>query len=298
MITTWHRPVRFKRACGKSTIPGMAKTRLDVDWEELEDAFDQGTLETVFYLDLETGRVVVVSEDLLGSGEDLGDEADDPYQEMREVREAVDAGSERYLPIPDRDDHEGWRDMEAFVATVRDGRLASRLERAIAGRGAFRYFRDVLRDHPHEERRWQAFERRRTHERMVDWLESVGVEATNAPDVPEVAPSEEPEVVPAASADERLLEELTLVSLYLSSWEEGKAPYSFRRAWKGHRFEVLDALDEQGLVAQGRPGTKSLHLTDEGVARARELLQRLREQLGAPPDRFETTGPPTSSGSG
>lgn len=256
------------------------KKKLDVDWGDLVGAFEQGSLEAVFYLDLGSGRLVLLSEDLLGMGEEIGAAEEDPYREIREVQEAVDAGSERYLPIPVQDSHEGWRDMEAFISTVRDGRLARRLERAIEGRGAFRYFRDVLREHPQEETRWRAFEQRAVHQRIVDWLESEGVELANVPEPPEVVNPEAPGAPAVSAGEERLLEDLTLVSLYLSSWEEGKAPHSFRRAWKGHRFEVLDALGARGFVAQGRPGTKSLHLTDEGVARARELLERLPRHLG------------------
>jgi len=44
--------------------------------------------------------------------------------------------------------------MEAFIATMRNRRLQERLERAISGRGAFRYFKDVLLDYPAERECW------------------------------------------------------------------------------------------------------------------------------------------------
>lgn len=71
-----------------------------------------------------------------------------------------------------------------------------------------------------------------------------------------------------AAAD--LLEELTLLCLYLGSWEEPAVGGTIHRAWKGHRFEVLDALEARGLIAQTRRA-KSLHLTEKGLRRAREL---------------------------
>lgn len=71
-----------------------------------------------------------------------------------------------------------------------------------------------------------------------------------------------------------LLEELTLLVLYLASWEEEPLPgHKVRRTWKGHVFKVLDALEDKGFLEQSRRA-KSLHLTAEGIARARELERR------------------------
>jgi len=66
--------------------------------------------------------------------------------------------------------------MEEFIATVADWRLRNRLERAIGGRGAFRYFRDVLADYPTERERWFAFKDARVRERVLDWLAEEGIE--------------------------------------------------------------------------------------------------------------------------
>jgi len=65
--------------------------------------------------------------------------------------------------------------MEAFIATVHNRRLQERLERAISGRGAFRYFKDVLLDYSAERERWFQFKRERQHLRILDWLEAHGI---------------------------------------------------------------------------------------------------------------------------
>lgn len=67
------------------------------------------------------------------------------------------------------------------------------------------------------------------------------------------------------------IHDLTLMLLYLSSWEEGEGPLRHRRAWKGYDFDVLDALRDEGY-AYGSNRSKSVMLTDEGVAQAEELL--------------------------
>ena len=76
------------------------------------------------------------------------------------------------------------------------------------------------------------------------------------------------------AASEALLEELTLLVIYLSSWEEELAPdLTVRQAWKGYLFEVLDVLEEQGYISQTRRA-KSLALTEKGVLKAREIRER------------------------
>jgi len=54
-------------------------------------------------------------------------------------------------------------------------RLQERLERAISGRGAFRYFKDVLLDYPVERERWFQIKRERLQQRILDWLEAYGI---------------------------------------------------------------------------------------------------------------------------
>ncbi len=66
--------------------------------------------------------------------------------------------------------------MEAFIVTVHNPRLQEQLERAISGRGAFRYFKDMLLDYPAERECWFQFKRERLHHRM---LRLVGVSRDN-----------------------------------------------------------------------------------------------------------------------
>jgi hypothetical protein len=82
----------------------------------------------------------------------------DWQRELLKNADRVEAGfGDRSISIPSEGSHEGYHDMEAFIATVRSPRLQERLERAISGRGAFRYFKDVLLDYPAERERWFQF---------------------------------------------------------------------------------------------------------------------------------------------
>lgn len=74
---------------------------------------------------------------------------------------------------------------------------------------------------------------------------------------------------------EEVVKELTLLLLYLTSWEEGGMAEMppVHRAWKGHRFEALDALADEGLLSSSH-GAKSVYLTDEGVTKAQALQRK------------------------
>lgn len=66
---------------------------------------------------------------------------------------------------------------------------------------------------------------------------------------------------------------LTLLLLYLSGWEEDsrKDPgQKVRRAWKGYTFEIINELEENGLIQQVR-NAKSVLLTAEGLKEAQQL---------------------------
>ena len=74
------------------------------------------------------------------------------------------------------------------------------------------------------------------------------------------------------------IEELALLLLYLAQWVEDEKliPGGIHRAWKTVPFDALDALTDKGyLVRVKRPSaSKSVVLTDEGLARARELEKK------------------------
>jgi hypothetical protein len=155
-------------------------------------------------------------------------------KEALQEADQVEAGyGSRYIGVPQADSHEAYRDMQVFISTVQDERLEDRLWRAISGRGAFRYFKDVLTDYPRERERWFEFKDAQVRQRVLDWLESEGIEPID--------------VI--------------------------RGMLTVRRAWKGFRFEVLDALEEQGYLNQSRRA-KSVTLTEKGVERAQALQAR------------------------
>jgi len=253
--------------------------KLEIDWMALEGAFQigsEGLVEMYQYLDLDTGEVVMLTDEVTRYLEEPPErELPEWMQHELQVAQQVEEGyGTRYIRIPEEDSHEAYRDMERFISTVRNDRLRDRLWRAIQGRGAFGSFKDALVDHPAERERWFAFQSRCVTERVNEWLESEGIEPTNPAELPEVP---EPEAEDDEAAREALLEDLTLLVIYLSSWEEELAPdRTIRQAWKGYLFEVLNALEEKGYISQTRRA-KSMTLTEAGVERAQEIAARYED---------------------
>ena len=73
--------------------------------------------------------------------------------------------------------------------------------------------------------------------------------------------------------EEEAIQELTLLLLYLTSWEEKSPLGSANRSWKGYPFETLDELTEAGYISDSRRA-KSIYFTEEGVEKAQELQRK------------------------
>jgi hypothetical protein len=167
--------------------------KLAIDLSDLEPAFEQTGLEMSYYLDLETGAVVLVTDEARAEWEDIAEEVFDadgqeqvPFADVLERRglpegmkeavqiaEQVEAGfGNRYIRVPRDDSREAYRDMEDFIESVPDGSFQDRLARAIRGKGAFGRFKDVLAGVPAERERWFAFRDARVRQRVLDWLAS------------------------------------------------------------------------------------------------------------------------------
>jgi len=155
----------------------LARRKLSVDLGELDVAFDGVSLETTWYLSLETGQVVMVTDEIRAELESIleevaseGDMQPAAFEDALERRglpqwmqEAVQEAADvemgygtRYVEVPRAESRDGYDDMEEFIATVGVERLQDRLWRAIQGRGAFRAFKDVLGGYPSERERWFA----------------------------------------------------------------------------------------------------------------------------------------------
>lgn len=70
--------------------------------------------------------------------------------------------------------------------------------------------------------------------------------------------------------DEAKVDEMVLALLHLTSFQDRYGA----RAWKGHDWDALNRLHEQGFIGNPKSKAKSVTLSDEGVSRAEELFER------------------------
>jgi hypothetical protein len=137
-----------------------------VDWEALEDAFENNAPEVHSYLQVRTGEVLRVVDGIA-----------DPDMHSRI---ALDPNYMRIDPVSSR---EQYRWMERFIPMVEDSEIQSRLLTAIDGKGAFRRFKDVLMAYAAERERWFAFRSERLRVFMEAWLSAHGLKPIARPPV-------------------------------------------------------------------------------------------------------------------
>lgn len=88
--------------------------------------------------------------------------------------------TDRWLWVGSNGSRPGYRDMEEFIAELAEDERADRLAIAIAGRGAFRRFKDVVARWPDLAERWFAFAEDRARGRARAWLASAGYTPTGS----------------------------------------------------------------------------------------------------------------------
>lgn len=79
-------------------------------------------------------------------------------------------GEDGWILVERTEASEDYRDIADFVATVQHPRAADLLSRAIAGRGAFRRFKNTLHEFPDLRDRWFRFREARARRRALRWL--------------------------------------------------------------------------------------------------------------------------------
>ena len=79
------------------------------------------------------------------------------------------------------------------------------------------------------------------------------------------------------------IEELTLLLMYLSAWEEDSyvandegqvKETKVKTCWKGYSFDVINDLTDKHLLYQSSYKSKSVSLTPEGEKLAKQLLEK------------------------
>jgi len=155
--------------------------QLNVNWSDLEIAFERNSPDQESFLDLQTGDLLSITDG----------EPDAPSR-----RAKVAAEPDRFLRVDPASSREQYRWMERFVGSVVDDALRERLLVAIDGKGAFRRFKDVLLAFPAERERWFAYRSDLLHFHMQTWLDHMKIDVGQPPPWGHVPPPAEPVSIP------------------------------------------------------------------------------------------------------
>jgi hypothetical protein len=153
---------------------GPALRSVPVDWEALEDAFENNAPEVHSYLHLQTGEVLRIVDGVA-----------DPQMHARIAADST------YLRIDPVSSREQYRWMERYIPMVEDVELRAKLAVSIDGKGAFRRFKDVLMSYGTERERWFAFRSERLRIFMEAWLNAHALRAVPRPTIVQEPPVEE-----------------------------------------------------------------------------------------------------------
>ncbi|MCF7885543.1 MAG: UPF0158 family protein [Candidatus Marinimicrobia bacterium] len=134
------------------------------------------------YVDKKTGKVHTIPKDTFdtlysshSSGSDVG-EFEGDIELAKKIEK--DKNEERYVPLPSEYDINEWEIMRDFCYSLEDEEKTQELLNAIHGRGAFRYFKDMvfkmgIRDD------WFKFRDRVMLQKVIKWCERNDIDYIN-----------------------------------------------------------------------------------------------------------------------
>jgi len=159
--------------------------KLKVDLEMIANAMEDGArVDMDYYLDKETGEVIITSEETFGYAEEAEEDEDNigedlPDWQKEDIKLAQDIlfnNPDRYICIPERPSYEGYDLMVEFAEKVEDELLREKLYIALDGKGAFRRFKNVIADYSDYREKWFKFRDERLNKKVTEWLNSIGIE--------------------------------------------------------------------------------------------------------------------------
>jgi hypothetical protein len=170
--------------------------RLNIDFNDIQKAMEDVSRDKFeYYLDIETGEVIALSEEILGKIEsrlydsdyeeiendieyiEYDEEPDLPEwmeDEVELVMEVLLDEDRRYVHIPEREPQKAYKTMAEFIDTVENLILKEELSQALNGKGAFRKFKDVLIRYPKERKRWHGYNAKAVKNEIIDWMNTLG----------------------------------------------------------------------------------------------------------------------------
>ena len=76
----------------------------------------------------------------------------------------------------------------------------------------------------------------------------------------------------------KAIKELTLLLMYLNRFTDEKNFKTTKDfyAWKGYNFDIINKLDDEDFIYQGKHRNKSVYITEKGMEEAKKLLEKYK----------------------
>ncbi len=173
-----------------------------IDYDELQKAMEDTVRDAFdYFLDMETGDIIILSEDIIKKAQAILEESYDDdigdFEEVElekepfipewmedEIELALDIfiyEKDRYIRIPERNPRYGHNTMKAFVETLVDEALKQTLLELLDGKNAFRRFKDALGPYPKERKLWYCFNAKAARDELEAWLKTTGIDQKDNP---------------------------------------------------------------------------------------------------------------------
>lgn len=76
----------------------------------------------------------------------------------------------------------------------------------------------------------------------------------------------------------KAIKELTILLMYLNRFTDEKDFKTAKDfyAWKGYDFNIINELDDEDFIYQGKYRNKSVYITEKGIEEAKKLLEKYK----------------------
>ena len=175
---TWEEQEEIERRASAKNSATPPEQKEPVSLNEIVQEMQIISDTTTIYFQRSTGKFIMVTDDYIYAAESDASLDDRPEWEQEIIRETAEVLAREddgdYVPLPSRHDIHEYAIMERFCSTIENRTIANDLFRSIAGKGAFRKFKDTLHRHGIE-KIWYAYKDGGYKEIAREWCEEHGI---------------------------------------------------------------------------------------------------------------------------
>jgi hypothetical protein len=149
------------------------KKKATVKLDDLINEIEMQMDETFTYINTQTGEVVTITREEWRAAEDEEPLENYPDWQRENIEQAIKILEDEdgaYLDFTLRNEYHEYEIVEEFIGTLSEAEVREELFGAIQGRGAFRRFKDGIREHD-VEKQWYEFKEKKIKELVIEWCE-------------------------------------------------------------------------------------------------------------------------------